>query len=229
VTLLLGHRGDPGSHAENTLEAFAAALRCGADGVELDVQVSADGEPVVVHDATLDRTTAGSGRVDAHTWPELARLGVPHLREALQVLRGHRVAVELKPAYAAQPRLAERVLDLARAAGAEDSMLLLLAFDHRHLAAAAGHAPQVRRGALVRDLAAQDAVSLAADSGADVLAAWWELVDPPLFAALRRAGRGVVAWTVDDEAAAVALAAMGVEALISNRPCALVAALRGSG
>lgn len=221
-TLLLGHRGDPQAHAENTIAGFLSAIACGADGVELDVQLSADGVPVVIHDETLDRTTPGHGRVDAASWPELRDLGVPRLADVLAALRQATVAVELKPPYARHPELSAQVLDIARDAGA--AHVVLLSFDHAHLSAARRLDAATPCGALLRDRPA-DPLAVLAACGADALALWWENVDAAQCATLRDAGRTVFAWTVDGEADAVALARMGVAALISNRPCALVSAL----
>ena len=63
--LVIAHRGSSSEAPENTLHAFEAAVRCGADAVELDVRLTADGAPVVIHDATLDRTTDRTGPVAA--------------------------------------------------------------------------------------------------------------------------------------------------------------------
>jgi len=223
-TLLLGHRGDPEHHAENTMASFLAAIACGADGVELDVQVSADGVPVVMHDDTVDRTTSGRGRVDAHTWQQLGALGVPRLEDVLLALRGHAVAVELKPACDARPRLAAQVLDLARRLDVA-ATLWLLAFDHRHLAAARRHDVAAWTAALVRERP-DHPVAVVEACAASALACWWEHVDATLHDALQRAGRGLLAWTVDTEDDALRLTGLGVTGLISNRPCALLPRLR---
>lgn len=71
---ILGHRGASAYAPENTLAAFREAITLGADGFELDVTLSADGEVVVIHDDTLNRTTTGSGRVDALPLAQLKRL-----------------------------------------------------------------------------------------------------------------------------------------------------------
>ena len=71
TTLILGHRGASAVAPENTLLAFEAAQAGGADGIEFDVQLSADGIPVVIHDQTVDRTTNGQGKVAAMTVAEL--------------------------------------------------------------------------------------------------------------------------------------------------------------
>src|SRR5271170_5657439 len=72
--LIIAHRGSSGEYPENTLSAFAAAVRDGADWCELDVQLSRDGELVVIHDATVDRTTDGHDAVAAMTMAELKTL-----------------------------------------------------------------------------------------------------------------------------------------------------------
>jgi glycerophosphoryl diester phosphodiesterase len=105
---VLAHRGASAVAPENTMAAFRAARDLGADGVELDVQPSADGELVVIHDVTLDRTTSGSGNVFQADWTQLRSLDagswfspthrgerVPRLGDVLQ-LEELRFEVELK-------------------------------------------------------------------------------------------------------------------------------------
>ena len=85
--LVLGHRGSPARAPENTLLAFRLALEEGADGVELDVQPAGDGAPVVIHDASLERTTDSTGRIAGLTWEAVAAARsrgepVPRLEQA---------------------------------------------------------------------------------------------------------------------------------------------------
>ena len=108
--LLFGHRGARGEAPENTLAGFAHALRAGVAAFELDVRLSADGQLVVIHDQTVDRTTDAAGPVSAYTAARLARLdaraahpdwperpGVPLLSEVLDGYAGRaRLAIELK-------------------------------------------------------------------------------------------------------------------------------------
>src|ERR687894_2075423 len=72
----IGHRGLSARLPENTLAAFRAALEAGAGGIELDVRVTRDGHPVIMHDATVDRTTDGFGAVAGMTLEAVRRLGV---------------------------------------------------------------------------------------------------------------------------------------------------------
>lgn len=103
--VVVAHRGASSSHAENTLEAFDGAVKVGADVVELDVRLTADEVPVVMHDPDLSRTTDGTGWVHERTLEEIRRVDasggrgprtcVPTLRETLQALRG-RICVNLE-------------------------------------------------------------------------------------------------------------------------------------
>lgn len=72
--LVVAHRGDAHRAPENTIAAFELAARAGADVIELDVQLTSDGVPVVIHDDRVDRTTTGHGAVRGHTWRQLAGL-----------------------------------------------------------------------------------------------------------------------------------------------------------
>ncbi|TXS06587.1 hypothetical protein EAO73_11150 [Streptomyces sp. col6] len=94
----VAHRGDPYRARENTLSSIRSALERGADAVEIDVRVTRDGVPVLLHDATLDRLWGHDLRLDRLTHQELTELtagGVPTLREALLAAGAHRVMVDL--------------------------------------------------------------------------------------------------------------------------------------
>ncbi|MFJ1900816.1 MULTISPECIES: glycerophosphodiester phosphodiesterase [unclassified Streptomyces] len=94
----VAHRGDPYRVRENTLRSIRSALERGADAVEIDVRVTRDGVPVLLHDATLERLWGHDVRLDRLTRQELAELtagGVPTLREALLAVGAHRVMVDL--------------------------------------------------------------------------------------------------------------------------------------
>ncbi|OLN21776.1 glycerophosphodiester phosphodiesterase [Domibacillus antri] len=72
--IIFAHRGASGTHPENTMAAFRAAERLGADGIELDVQMTKDGEIVIIHDETVNRTTNGKGFIEQMTYDEMASL-----------------------------------------------------------------------------------------------------------------------------------------------------------
>ncbi|MFL5789999.1 MAG: glycerophosphodiester phosphodiesterase, partial [Actinomycetota bacterium] len=76
LPVIVAHRGAPTERPENTLAAFEAAIAAGAGAVEFDVRLTADGRPVVLHDATLDRTTDGAGLVREHALAEVLALRI---------------------------------------------------------------------------------------------------------------------------------------------------------
>jgi glycerophosphoryl diester phosphodiesterase len=130
---------------ENTLLAFARALELGVDGIELDVQVTRDGVPVVFHDSTLTRLTGTSGRLADKTWAELQKLRVqgepiPTLADALSLTRGHAILqIEIKEGVSVAPVLAA----IRRTASAGN--VILASFEHDILREAAALAPKLPR------------------------------------------------------------------------------------
>ena len=144
---LLAHRGGSLRAPENTLAALREAYRLGMRYAEVDVRLTRDGRAVVIHDATLDRTTDGSGRVGERTLDEIKQLDggyrfstdgggthpyrgrgvtVPSLAEVLGDGLGLKLVVEIKPA---QPGAAEAVVAEVRRSGREGDLLLASA-DH---------------------------------------------------------------------------------------------------
>ena len=109
--LVVAHRGDWRNHPENSLPAIASCIEQGVDMVEIDLQRTKDGVLILMHDPTLDRTTNGHGRVDEHTYPEIAELRlkamhgacltrnhVPTLQEALELCKG-KILVNIDKGY----------------------------------------------------------------------------------------------------------------------------------
>ncbi len=136
--LVGGHRGNPAEFPENTLASFRSAIELGVDVIECDVHMSADGELVVIHDHTLDRTTNGTGMVRDHTYAELRELDagggerVPLLREFLELGGETNVglAIELKQIPIPYPGIESRVVELVRAVKVLD-LAAVISFQHR--------------------------------------------------------------------------------------------------
>ncbi|RIW33628.1 glycerophosphodiester phosphodiesterase [Bacillus salacetis] len=127
MSLVFAHRGSAGTHPENTMEAFKEGERVGADGIELDVQLSKDGEVVVIHDETVDRTTNGKGFIKDLTLKEIRKLDagnkykkflkktrIPTLREVFEWMMTNEMIcnIELKNGVIPYPRLEEKVIEL---------------------------------------------------------------------------------------------------------------------
>jgi len=229
--LVFAHRGGSALAPENTMEAFANGVSLGADGVELDVHLSRDGVVAVHHDDTLERTTSGRGAVAATTAAELARLGVPALRDVLARFSGTRVIVELK---VNSEELARAVVDEVRRADAVERVCLG-SFRRRVLRAARALEPALAtsaareevRWALYRSWVGWPS-RRASYAGFQVpeWAGSTRVVSRRFVDAAHRAGHGVQVWTVDTEDDARRLLAMGVDALITDRPDLIVPVVR---
>ena len=156
-----GHRGYSLRYPENTLPALQAAKAAGATTVEIDVVLTADGEPIILHDLTLDRTTDGSGFaadlglerirvVDAGVGfhPSFAGTSVPTLAEALDWATREAMGVVLEIKEAERPDLAvDRTAELLEAAGAADRAIVI-SFDHVVLKRAVQRHPGMRTEAI---------------------------------------------------------------------------------
>ena len=239
---MFAHRGGSALGPENTLAAFDLGMRAGADGLELDVHLSADGVPVVHHDATLDRTTSASGPVAARTAADLARVdagyrfagrgdfpfrqqgvGIPSLVDVLRTYPDVPVIVEMKED---SHDMGEAVAREVRAAGAADRVCAA-GFGARSAAAARAALPEMACSASRPE--ARIAVYRAM-AGWPVRRARYgayqvpertrllRVVSPRFVRYAHEADVKVQVWTVDDEADMRRLLSWGVDGLISNRP-----------
>jgi len=129
--LIIGHRGASGRLPENTIAAFRGAIDDGADGVELDVRLSADGRAVVIHDATLERTLGARRRVGDLRAAELEAVGVPSLASVFELTAASRAIVYVEVKGGGGPLEAAVVDDIARH-GCRDRAVVL-SFNHASL------------------------------------------------------------------------------------------------
>lgn len=144
---VFGHRGAAGSYPENTMVSFEAAWRDGADGIELDVQMTRDNVLVVIHDETINRTTDGVGLVKQFTYQELLKLNaahqfkkkmgfvpIPTLQEVYDWAIHNELVlnVELKNGVIDYYGLEERVINLTRTYGYE-KRVILSSFHHESM------------------------------------------------------------------------------------------------
>lgn len=168
-----GHRGAMGYTPENTLESFERAILDGVDEVELDLQLTADGRLVIMHDSTVDRTTDGYGPVAAFTLGELRQLDagnrqpVPTFEEALELITV-KTLVEIKSADVVQP-----LVDFVRTRGTSQTRIDITSFDARWLEAVRRALPEVRT-ALLCTTGTCDLVKLAASIGASWVGVGWD-------------------------------------------------------
>jgi len=240
--LVFAHRGGCALGPENTLAGFDLGLAGGADGLELDVHLSADGVAVVHHDALLDRTTSASGPLASRTAAELARIdagyrfaaggafpfrnqgvGVPTLEEVLRRYPEARIIVEMKVDAGA---IGEAVARDVRRAGAAERVCAA-GYGARSVAAARAALPEMASSACHAE------VRLAVYrnwAGWPVRAVRYggyqvperngvlRIVSPRFIRGAHAAALKVQVWTVDEEHDMRRLLDWGVDALISNRP-----------
>jgi len=223
--LVIAHRGSSATAPENTLAAFRLAIDQRADFIEFDVQESADGEVVVMHDSDLmrmggsplkvweaDAVALRSVDVGSRTSPSFSSERVPTLAETLVASKGGaRVIVELK-SYGHAQRLEEKVVEIVEAAGmTNDSIFMSL--DHDMVRKIKRLRPSWRVGALVAK-AIGDLTSL----GADFLAVEARVATRAFVRQAHRAGQEVYVWTVNDPAWMLAAMSNGVDGLITDKP-----------
>jgi len=232
------------------MPAFDLAAALGVDAIECDVQLSKDGEAVVIHDATLDRTTDATGSVDARTARELAEIdaafhfgagqgyphrqrgiGVPRLADVLRRFEAMPVVVEIK---GDRPDRAAAVIEVIRAAGAE-SRVIVGGFSLPVLTAVRALAPGIVTSASrpeVQSAIRRAVLRLAPRQPAfqlfqmPIRTGERPLLTPAFVRVARRAGLPAHAWIVDDADEMRQLLARGVTGLISDRPDVAVQTVR---
>ncbi|HUT36338.1 MAG TPA: glycerophosphodiester phosphodiesterase family protein [Planctomycetota bacterium] len=205
--LVVGHRGWLQRYPENTLVGLRAALDLGVDALEFDLHLSRDGHIVVLHDATLDRTTDGAGRVQDRTLAELKRLDagrwfaprfagerVPTLEEVLDLAPpGVLLYAEVKDC---RPEMAERLVPLVVPRAGS---LVVHSFGAGFLEVFRAAAPSVRIG-LLGNVTKLDLGAEARRLGCWGIHPCMEALTPEQVAAWRAEGFTVMCWTVRDEA-----------------------------
>jgi len=240
---VVGHRGNAAHAPENTIESFRQAVELGVDALELDVHLSGDGQVVVIHDSTLDRTTSGSGRVErltlagirsadagarftrdgGRTWPYRGQgVTVPTLDEVLGAFPETPLLIEIKAVEASRPTRA-----LIERHGAVDRCIVA---SFREVAMDAFQDSGIAQGASRRDTARLLWRALLRLPAGHV--DFNVLCMPPTHrglplpvggyaAILEPLGIPVHCWTIDDPAEARRLRQAGVRGIISNDPSAI--------
>jgi len=242
---VIGHRGAAAHAPENTLASFARALELGAEALEFDLRLSADGQAVVCHDATLDRTTDQSGPVASRTAAQLGRadagyhfssdggrsfpfrgrgIGIPTLAEVIERFPDTPFLVEIKEASVQQAaaRVLRQTGAAARAVVAGADWQALTAFRE----------PPFVLGASRRDIARLYFRAGRPDPACRCYAIpdrWHGLPIATRGFARRAARLGATThvWTVDDADLARALWSRGIQGIVSNRPDVVLGARGG--
>lgn len=209
----VAHRGWSGRAPENTMAAFRLAMSEPAvQWLELDVQLSRDEVPAVLHDPTLKRTTNGRGRVSEYTAAQLARLdagswfdpvfsgeGVPSLDQVLAAAAGRcRLNIEIKGEDAAPSLISRRVIELLKARRMEHDAVIT-SFRPEVLLAVRALTSVIRTGLIMEDQP-RGLIATVRSLGASFLSIGFRHLTKPLLQEAEEAGVTVMAWTVDQPA-----------------------------
>lgn len=238
MSRIFAHRGVSARFPENTMLSFAAALETGCDGIELDVQMSSDGELVVIHDETVDRTTDGCGRVRDMSLAQLRELDasasfkgaygrnrIPTLDEYLDLVAGAGIVtnIELKNGVYRYPGMEERLVATIRRRGLE-RRTIFSSFNHQSAVICAALCPEAEV-AFIESAWLLGAGAYCEARGARYLNPRHTFLTPENAAELAAHSVRAQAWTVDDPVELRRLAALGIDSIISNDPAAAMEAL----
>ncbi len=230
-TEIFAHRGASQYAPENTMAAFRLAQEQKADGIELDVQLTKDGEIVVIHDETIDRVSNGKGAVGSYILEELRAFsfdhgmegykgeGIPTLRDVLQLLRPWemKLNIELKTGIYWYPQMEEKVVRLVKEEGMEER-IIYSSFNHYSISRIQELAPKARTAYLFSDVIL-DVAAYAQGNGVQGLhPALYHVKMADFLKQYQKSGLDVRVWTVNEEADLEELFRAGVTAVITNRP-----------
>jgi glycerophosphoryl diester phosphodiesterase len=218
----MGHRGAAAYEPENTLRSIRTALAMGVAAVEVDVQLTRDGELAVIHDDTVDRTTNGTGAVRDFTLAELKKLdagrgeAIPSLAEVVEEVAGKaHLVIEVK-----HPEAAPALVNFFQARDIFDRTHVI-SFWHPVVKALKEQEPRLRTGVLLVGCPA-DPVGLARAALAEALVLHYGYVTPDLVKAAHAAGLLVYIWNIDDVETLKPYLALNLDGIGSNRPDVLV-------
>ena len=221
--IVVGHRGALGHAPENTMASFEKGVECGADVLELDVHLSADGALVVIHDDDLARTTNGRGKVRHMTLAEIARLDagagqrVPTLPDVLTWARGRtQLLVEIKGDPLPAPGIEARVVEAVRAARMLDDVMVI-SFHHPSVRRVKAIEPALATGILYAGRLV-DTVGAARAARTDSVRPGWQYWTAELVAEVHAAGLVAHAWNANDEARMEHLVSLGLDSIGSDYP-----------
>lgn len=225
------HRGFCGKYPENTMLAFRKALEVGIDGIELDVQLTKDGQVVIIHDEKVDRTTNGTGFVADYLLEDLQKLDassvfagqmgfnpIPTLREYFELVKDWPIVtnIELKTSVNEYPGIEQKVLELIREFGLEKK-IIISSFNHYSVAKMKTMAPELEYGLLsdtwILNAGAYTKSHDVACYHPSVRQMKQEIVDE-----LKANGRIINVWTVNTEEQIRDLYHKGIDCVIGNFP-----------
>ncbi|HEY8293267.1 MAG TPA: glycerophosphodiester phosphodiesterase [Thermomicrobiales bacterium] len=209
--LIIAHRGASADAPENTLAAFRLAIAQGADGLECDLRMSADGVIVISHDDSLKRTYEHPIRIAEATAAQLAAHGVPTLAETLDTVRGKLPLINLELKEPIPPDTLDATI------GAQAEGIILSSFDTTIIETTRAALPQLPFWLLTHH-GTNIAIATARELGCVGINVSHRTATPRFIAHAGRAGFPVYVWTLDDLRRAGILAGRGIAGITTNTP-----------
>lgn len=231
LPVIIAHRGASAAAPENTMASFRKALEMGAGGIELDVQLSSDGIPVVIHDERVDRTSNGTGWVKDKTLEELRTLDfggwsapefkgekIPVLEEVLELLYNRKglLNIEIKNGPVFYPGIEKRVTKLVRKYEMLDRVIIS-SFNHYSLVELKKIDPEVKTAPLYME-GLYEPWAYAKKLGASAIHPLFYSIVPEIVNGCKENGIAVNPFTVDQPEHIRKIAATGVDGIITNVP-----------
>lgn len=231
MTLNFAHRGFSRQFPENTMLAFEKAVEAGADGIELDVQLSCDGELVIIHDETLDRTAGEKGFVKDYTLQQLkdmdvsgvwgdryGKMEIPTLREYFRRFQNIPLItnIELKTGVFPYEDIEKKTLDMIREFG-QEKKVIISSFNHYSCIRMKELCPDMPCG-LLEESWIVHAGKYGRDLGMEYLHPVYQAVTEDYIKEARSCGMEINTWTVNDRSVAEYLVKAGIHGVIGNHP-----------
>lgn len=221
--LKIGHRGAKGYEPENTLVAFEKAIELGVDGIELDLHLSSDNELVVIHDATVDRTTDGKGEVNQLSLKELKALNIeneqkiPTLTEVFDLVNQRCfINIELKGIGTAQPVI-KLISHYISEKKWDYNDFIISSFNWKMLEETQSLDPKIKIGVLTEE-SIDEALAFAKKINAFAIHPDYELLSKENVILMQKNGFEIYPWTVNSESAIRKIKSFNVNGIISDFP-----------
>ncbi len=228
---VVAHRGYSGRYPENTMIAFEQAVLAGADEIELDVQLTKDGEVVIIHDEKIDRTTDGTGLVWDYTlkelkkfnaakkFPEAGPVEIPTFDEYCAWVSKQPITtnIELKTGIIYYEDIEAKTVKILEKYNLLDRVMFS-SFNHMSIVETKRLAPTVPVGALVEGYGLQNAGYYCDKFGFEFFHPGYNCLDERVIQNLRKYNIGVNVWTINDMEALDRLTTWGVDGVITNFP-----------
>jgi len=211
--LTIGHRGVKGHAPENTLASFKKAIEMRVDMIELDVHLSKDLVPMVIHDDTVNRTTAATGNVTDFTANELQQLGIPTLEDVLNLVQNScSINIEIKVYVATNP-----VLKILKSSSFDSDKIIISSFDWHVLQEVRFQNDTIKLGVLTEtDLTL--AIGFATFIKATAIHPYYHLLTAENVEKIQSKGFLVYTWTVNEPEDITFVKQLGVDGIITDYP-----------